>query len=427
MRRINNRKGKKRNNRTERKIQRLLMVVIFVFSMCRNMEIMLATKDSVETMGNACKLESIAQNDVWKSELCEIIENQWSKARQEILERQEEQNLQVSWQSDFFTTLIQLEQQTKLPLLARDECVELFAVKEEEAVAIETQMEKLYVRDYAINYISERQQNKTANDRQTFYGLIGSDYEETIFSNYYSFINTFYIVDPSTRAVQSIFDGMKLMQMDMTVEKNLDEPQILIYHTHSLEAFADSRTGVEEDTIVGIGNYLTELLTEKYGYQVLHDKTAYDINQYGYGDRDNAYQRATNGLERILEQYPSIEIVIDLHRDSREVTIAHVGDKQVAQIMLFNGLCRNVYGPYKAYTNAYLSENLAFSLQLKLMGESLYPGVMRRVYLKSDQYNMHFKGHSLLVEVGTQDNTVEQAKNAMDVFADILNEVLTLK
>ena len=213
----------------ESKIQRLLMVVIFVFSMCRNMEIMLATKDSVETTGNTCKLQSITQNDAWKSEMYEIIKNQWSKAKQELLEREEEQRQQLLQQPNFFTMLIQVEQKNKLPLLEKEECVELFSVKEEEAVAIETQMEKLYLRDYAINYVSERQQNKTENDRQIFYGLIGSDYEETIFSNYYSFVNTFYIVDASTRAVQSIFDGVKLMQMDMTVEKNLDEPQILIY------------------------------------------------------------------------------------------------------------------------------------------------------------------------------------------------------
>ena len=423
MRRID---SKKRNKRTERKIQRLLIVVIFVFSMCRNIEIMLATKELVETMGNDCQSETTIRNDAWKTELCGIIQNQWNKVRLELVEQQEKRQ-QLLQQPDFFTSLIQLEQQNKLPLLARDECVQLFSVEEEKAVAIETQMEKLYMRDYAINYISERQQTKMEDARQTFYGLVGSVYEETIFSNYYSFINTLYIVDASTRAVKSIFDGVTLMQMDMTVEKKLDEPQILIYHTHSLEAFADSRTGVEADTIVGVGTYLEELLTEKYGYQVLHDKTAYDINQYGYGDRDNAYQRATKGLEAILKQYPSIEIVIDLHRDSRAVTIANVEEKEVAQIMLFNGLCRNVYGPYRAYTNEYLSENLALSLQLKLMGDSLYPGVMRCVYLKSDQYNMHFKSHSLLVEVGTQDNTVEQAKNAMDIFADILNEVLTLK
>ena len=145
----------------ESKIQRLLVVVIFVFSMCRNMEIMLATKESVETIGNACKLESITQNDAWKSELYEIIKNQWSRARQELLEREEEQRQQLIQKPDFFTTLIQVEQKNKLPLLTRDECVKLFSVKEEEIVAIETQMEKLYVRNYAINYMSERQQNKT--------------------------------------------------------------------------------------------------------------------------------------------------------------------------------------------------------------------------------------------------------------------------
>lgn len=417
-------KEKTRNKRTGRKIQRLLIVVIFVFSMCRNIEIMLETKEAIETIGNG----SFVQKDAWKSELRGKIEIQWIKAKQAILEREETNRQQeLLKKTKFFTQLIFLEQENKLPLLEQTESVQLFCIKEEEAAAIETQMEQLYLRDYAIHYISERQQNKTEDARQTFYGLVGSVYEESLLSNYYSLLNTFYIVDPSTKAIQSLFNGSKLMQIDMTVEKNLDEPQILIYHTHSLEDFIDSRSGMEEDTIVGIGSYLTELLTEQYGYQVLHDKTAYDINQYGYGDRDNAYQRATEGLERILEQYPSIEIVIDLHRDSREVTVANVGDKQVAQIMLFNGLCRNVYGPYIAYTNEYLSENLAFSLQMKLMGESLYPGVMRRIYLKSDQYNMHFKAHSLLVEVGTMGNTVEQAKNAMDVFADILNEVLTLK
>ena len=424
MRTIGGRKDKKRNKRTERKIQRLLIVVIFVFSMCRNMEIMLETKEAIETIGNS----SFVQNNAWKSELCGKIENQWIKAKQAVLEREEVNRQQeLLKKPEFFAELISLEQQNQLPLLEQNEYVELFSIKEEEAVAIETQMEKLYLRDHAINYTSERQKTKTEDARQTFYGLVGSVYEEHILSNYYSLVNTFYIVDPSTRAIQSLFNGSKLMQMDMTVKKNLDEPQILIYHTHSLEAFADSQSGMEEDTIVGIGNYLTELLTDQYGYQVLHDKTAYDINQYGYGDRDNAYQRATKGLKTILEQYPSIEIVIDLHRDSREVTVANVGDKQVAQIMLFNGLCRNIYGPYRAYTNEYLSENLALSLQMKLLGESLYPGVMRRVYLKSDQYNMHFKPHSLLVEVGTMGNTVEQAKNAMDIFADILNEVLTLK
>ena len=85
MRTIGGRKDKKRNKRTERKIQRLLIVVIFVFSMCRNMEIMLETKEAIETIGNS----SFVQNNAWKSELCGKIENQWIKAKQAVLEREE--------------------------------------------------------------------------------------------------------------------------------------------------------------------------------------------------------------------------------------------------------------------------------------------------------------------------------------------------
>ena len=421
---MDSRKKQKRNRRTKRKIQRLLIIVIFVFSMCKNIEILFETKKNVETMGN--NMEK-AQSVVLETDVYDQIESDLVKAKQEQLVQKTENAQEISTQQDFLTLLMQFEAENVLPLLEENAYTELFSKKGEDTVVAEARMEELYLRDYAVNYVSERQQNKKETDRETFYGLIGSTYEEDDFSNYYNFVNQFYIVDASTRAVKSIFDGLKLMQMDMTVEKNLDEPQILIYHTHSLESFADSRADVEEDTIVGVGNYLTSLLTEKYGYQVFHDKTAYDINKYGYGDRDNAYQRATKGLEAILEEYPSIEIMIDLHRDSREVTFANVDGKEVAQIMLFNGLCRNVYGPYANYTNEYLSENLAFSLQMRLMGESLYPGVMRRIYLKSDQYNLHYRPHSLLVEVGTQDNTVEQAKNAMDIFADVLNEVLTLK
>lgn len=383
---------------------------------------MLANNNSVEAMSSDVKVVYGTQTVLEEAKLLEEIKTHF------LNKEQEQENIQnASVQQDFLTLLLQFEEKATLPLLEEEAYTQLFSIQNENMIVKEERMEQLYMRNYALNYVSERQQMGKETDRQSFYGLIGSVYEEDDFSNYYNLINQFYIVDASTRAVKSLFDGMELLQTDMTVEKNLDEPQILIYHTHSLEAFSNSKEGVEEDTIVGVGNYLTSLLTEKYGYQVLHDKTAYDINAYGYGDRDNAYQRATKGLERILEAYPSIEIIIDLHRDSREMTIAHVGDKEVAQIMLFNGLCRNVYGPYLSYTNAYLSENLAFSLQMRLMGESLYPGVMRRVYLKSDQYNMHYRPHSLLVEVGTEQNTIQQAKNAMDIFADILNEVLTLK
>ena len=399
MNRGNGRKKKKRKCKVLKKWLFLTCFVCIVFLVCLKLETWLYAPTSV------LAVEQIQEKN----------------EEEQLLQKNEEIPYQEGNLEAFLTLLIGQEQ---VGLGNEFSCLYV----EEDTLKIEEQQaEQWYMRDYAIHCGSLRQIEGTRRNRETFYGLIGTTYTEYDFSNYYNFINQFYIVDTSTSAVKSLFDGNKLKQVDMTLEKNLEEPQILIYHTHSLEAFCDSREGVEEDTIVGVGNYLTEILTKQYGYRVLHDKTAYDLNQYGYGDRDNAYQRATLGLEEILKQYPSIEVVIDLHRDSRALTTAIVDGKEMAQIMLFNGLCRSKAGPYSKYTNEYLSENLALSLQMHLLGESLYPDVMRKIYLKSDQYNMHFRAHSLLVEVGTEQNTVEQAKNAMEVFADILNEVLTLK
>lgn len=402
MNRVNGRRKKKRHYKVLKKWLFLTCFVCIVFLLCQKLETLLYTSASV------LAVESIQEQN----------------EEEQLLQQKEEVPYQEGDLEAFLTLLIEQEQNS---MIASENELYCLYVEEDTLKIAEQQAEKLYMRDYAINCGSFRQVEGTKQNRETFYGLIGTKYTEYDFSNYYNFVNQFYIVDNSTSAVKSLFDGKKLKQMDMTLEKNLEEPQILIYHTHSLEAYCDSRQGVEEDTIVGVGTYLTEILTKQYGYRVLHDKTAYDVNEYGYGDRDNAYQRVTPALEEILEQYPSIEIIIDLHRDSREITTAIVDGKEMAQIMLFNGLCRSKAGPYSKYTNDYLMENLALSLQMRLLGESLYPDVMRKIYLKSDQYNMHFRAHSLLVEVGTEQNTVEQAKNAMEVFADILNEVLTLK
>ena len=91
-------------------------------------------------------------------------------------------------------------------------------------------------------------------------------------------------------------------------------PQILIFHTHSQETFADSVAGDPTTTIVGVGDYLTELLTQKYGYQVIHDTSVYDYVD-GKLDRSKAYTYAEEGIAKILQENPSIEVVIDLHRD----------------------------------------------------------------------------------------------------------------
>lgn len=242
-------------------------------------------------------------------------------------------------------------------------------------------------------------------------------------------LRKFYIADSSTSIDNHVFQVKKLVEMDLTMKKQ-SKPQILIFHTHGAsEAFIDSRAGKKEDSIVGVGNVLANILSEEYGYQVLHDKTEYDrIN--GKIDRNKAYNNAYNGLQKTLEKYPSIQIIIDLHRDGvgnkvqRTTTIA---GKRTAQVMFFNGLSRNSSGNIAYLHNDNLQGNLAFSLQLKMECMKRFENFARPVYLKGYRYNMHLRKRYTLIELGNENNTVQEAKNAMAPLAMALDAVLTGK
>jgi len=240
-------------------------------------------------------------------------------------------------------------------------------------------------------------------------------------------INNFYIVDPDTKVSEALFNSEVMLDMDMTIKQKSDAPQILIYHTHSQEAFIDSRQNTEADSVVGIGTYLTEILEEQYGYNVIHDKTSYDIVN-GELDRNKAYNYARTGIEKILKDNPTIEVVIDLHRDGVDKEaykrIITVNQEETAQIMLYNGLCRDQNGPLTRLDNPNLEDNLAFSLQLQLKSLKLYPGLFYKNYLHAYRYNLDVKPKSILMELGTNFNTVQSEKNAMNPFAEILDSVL---
>lgn len=237
------------------------------------------------------------------------------------------------------------------------------------------------------------------------------------------FLKNYYIADTSVGNVSSVMDGEKLLSMNTALERITEEPQILIYHTHGTEGYKDSREGVEEDTVVGMGDILYEELTAK-GFSVLHDRTTYDYVN-GKDNRNYAYTTARPEIEAMLEKYPSIEVILDIHRDSGAARKAKIEGKDTAQIMLFNGLCRNADGPIPHLPNPYLDDTLAFSLQLNLLGRERYPGLMFKNYLKNYRYNMHFTGHCMLVELGTQNNTVEEAQNGVRLLASLLYELLT--
>ena len=240
-------------------------------------------------------------------------------------------------------------------------------------------------------------------------------------------VSNFYTVDSVTYINPSELNASELLGKDLRIDLSTGGSKILIYHTHSQETFADSDND-PSTSIVGIGRYLTEILNNKYKIPTMHHEGVYDLIN-GKLDRSEAYEFAKPEVEQILAENPSIEVVIDLHRDGVADTthlVTEINGKPTAQIMFFNGLSRTrVNGDLVGMANPYLQDNLAFSLQMKIAAETKYPGFARRNYLRGYKYNMDLMPRMLLIEAGAQTNTVEEMRNAMEVLADLLNSVLT--
>ena len=240
-------------------------------------------------------------------------------------------------------------------------------------------------------------------------------------------VSNFYTVDSVTYINPSELNASELLGKDLRIDLSTGGSKILIYHTHSQETFVDSDND-PSTSIVGIGRYLTEILNNKYKIPTMHHEGVYDLIN-GKLDRSEAYEFAKPEVEQILAENPSIEVVIDLHRDGVADTthlVTEINGKPTAQIMFFNGLSRTrVNGDLVGMANPYLQDNLAFSLQMKIAAETKYPGFARRNYLRGYKYNMDLMPRMLLIEAGAQTNTVEEMRNAMEVLADLLNSVLT--
>ena len=239
-------------------------------------------------------------------------------------------------------------------------------------------------------------------------------------------LSTYYTVDSTTSIGPEQLNASQMMSRDMKLQNSLEGPKVLIFHTHSQEAFRDSIPGDANTSIVGMGKYLADRLNEK-GIEALHHDGVYDLIN-GKLDRSRAYEMSEIGVKEILNQYPSIEVVIDLHRDGvNENThlVTEVNGKATAKLMYFNGLSRTKANGDIAYLyNPYIQDNLAFSFQMQMKTEELFPGLARRIYLKGYRYSLHMMPKSLLIEAGAQTNTVEEMRNAMDLLAEILNQVL---
>lgn len=273
--------------------------------------------------------------------------------------------------------------------------------------------------------LSGEQQEEAGKAESSSLAVTGTKYIEEQLADYDFLMKHFYTVHPTAAAGRDMIKAETFLSEDFALTAGNDAPQILIYHTHSQEEFADYADGNKEATIVGVGNYLTELLRAK-GYNVIHDTSVYDLRD-GKLDRSKAYTYALDGITGILQKNPSIQVVLDIHRDGvKEGThlVQQINGKDTATVMFFNGTSQTPTGPIEYLKNQYRTDNLAFSFQMKLCAEAYYPGFTRRIYLKGLRYNMHLRPRSALVEVGAQTNTYAEARNAMEPLSELLDMVL---
>ncbi len=211
-----------------------------------------------------------------------------------------------------------------------------------------------------------------------------------------------------------------------------DEPLVLVLHTHGTEGYSEEGessfldTGGEiarseniENNVVAVGKLLSDSLNEA-GITTLHCVLMHDQMQY-----KDSYARSEQTIQRYLKAYPSIRLVIDLHRDSilradgelvRPVTL--VEDQPMAQVMCVVG------SNWNGADHPNWERNLSLALKLRVALNEKNARLCRPVYLKSSTYNQELAPYSLLLEIGASGNSLNEAKRAVLCVAEALKEII---
>lgn len=216
--------------------------------------------------------------------------------------------------------------------------------------------------------------------------------------------------------------------LDFTID-DTKQAQVLIVHTHSCESYLTDdvgyyyesfypRTTDNEKNIVAVGKVITDTLKEN-GIYTVHATVQHDNPSY-----DGAYDRSYDTIMEYLEKYKEIKVVLDIHRDSMvredntrlKPTFTYKG-KKAAQIMIMTG--HDVYGDFPTWES-----NLSFALKLQKTCEDMYEGMTRPLNFGDFTYNMNVNSGSLLIEVGTDANTLSEAKRTGKMLANALSQVL---
>lgn len=270
----------------------------------------------------------------------------------------------------------------------------------------------------------ENLDNPTGTVTQTTYGL----YSGTQFFN----LDKAGQVRNSTHVTNQVLLNQSRKLPEFTIDVNA-EPQVLIMHTHTTESFEpyerdfydnsfSYRTTDPSKNTVMIGEEIKKGLT-KAGINTIHDTTIHDYPSY-----NGSYERSEQTVKSYLEQYPSIKIVLDIHRDALESNnnliqpVANINGKKAAQIMIISGCDDGTMGMPNYLQNFRLAS--LFQQQL----EQDWNGLTRPILFDYRKYNQHLTTGSLLIEVGSHGNTLEQVKYSGQLIGKSLAEaLLTIK
>lgn len=224
-------------------------------------------------------------------------------------------------------------------------------------------------------------------------------------------------------------DEMLASTPDIDMTKN--GPKILITHTHATESYAPSGATVYDVTasdrsedknknVVSVGRKMKEVF-EEYGIETIHDEILHDVPSF-----NGSYAHSLKSIEEYTEKYPSIQVVFDIHRDSivyddktKAKTMAVVDGKEVAQLMFVVGTDEN--GLY----NPEWRSNMRAALHFQSAIVKKYPKLMRHINLRKERFNGHTSGASMIIEVGTSGNSLEEALSAIELAAGAIAEYLT--
>ena len=218
-------------------------------------------------------------------------------------------------------------------------------------------------------------------------------------------------------------DAAEIVKGGTSLRLSASGPQILIIHTHSSEAYTpagldryepsdNTRTEDDEHNIIRVGDELTRLF-EQAGLRVIHDRGVYDYPSY-----TGSYTRSGAAVEQYLRDYPTISVVLDVHRDALGAdgviykTVAEEAGTCASQAMLLVGTDES------GLENPNWRENLSLALYLQNVLAAEHPTLMRPVALVPQRYNQQLCPGMLILEVGSSGNTMQEALAAARLFAD---------